>query len=341
MSKQQQSANSSLQGADAFLRQRPRRNRVSDAVRRMVRETELSPADLVLPLFVMEGQSQQKPITSMPGQSRMSRDRIVQTTKRAYDLGIPAVALFPVIADQRKDRYAKESVNPDGLLQKTIADIKAKVPEICVITDVAMDPYSTDGHDGLLENDRIVNDATLKILAKMAVAQAKAGADIVAPSDMMDGRIGVIRAALDQHGHSDVGILSYAAKYASALYGPFREALDSAPRNGDKKTYQMDPANQREAIREVLLDVQQGADIVMVKPALAYLDVIAKVSARVQIPVAAYQVSGEYAMIQAAAEKGWIDGPRVMAETLLSIKRAGAKIILTYFAIEMAEMLSE
>ncbi len=323
-----------------FLRGRPRRNRVSEAVRRMVRETELSSGDLVLPLFVMEGQSQQKAISSMPGQSRLTRDRIVQAAKRASDLGVPAVALFPVISDQRKDRYAKESVNSDGLLQKTIADIKNKVPEMCVITDVAMDPYSTDGHDGLVENGRIINDPTLEILAAMAVAQAKAGADIVAPSDMMDGRVAFIRAALDQQGFADVGILSYAAKYASALYGPFREALDSAPRSGDKKTYQMDPANQKEALREVLLDVQQGADIVMVKPALAYLDVIAKITARVQIPVAAYQVSGEYAMIQAAAEKGWLDGPRVMAETLLSIKRAGAKIILTYFALEMAELLN-
>jgi porphobilinogen synthase len=249
------------------------------------------------------------------------------------------VALFPVLPEAKKDKYAKESVNPAGLFQEAIAAIKAKVPHLAVITDVAMDPYSCDGHDGLVENGEIVNDPTLSILAEMAVSQAKAGADIVAPSDMMDGRIGVIRKALDQAGCENVGILSYAAKYASSFYGPFREALDSAPRAGDKKTYQMDPANRREALREVMLDVQEGADMVMVKPALAYLDVIMAVRAKVSVPVAAYQVSGEYAMIKAAAANGWIDGDRAMHETLVAIKRAGADMILSYFALEMARLL--
>jgi porphobilinogen synthase len=319
------------------LRQRPRRNRASEPIRRLVRETSLKPDHLILPLFVMEGKDKQIAIKSMPGQFRFSRDKIVATAKRAAKLGIPAIALFPVIDDKLKDKYAKESVNKDGLLQKTIKDLKNSVPEIAVITDVAMDPYSSDGHDGLVEHGRIINDKSVEILAKMAVAQAMAGADIVAPSDMMDGRIGAIRQALDDAGFSETGILSYAAKYASSMYGPFREALDSAPRAGDKKTYQMDPANKREAIREVLLDIAEGADIVMVKPALSYLDVIAEVRAKVKVPVAAYQVSGEYAMIKAAAERGWIDGEKVMAETLLSIHRAGADMILTYFALEMAE----
>lgn len=323
------------------LRVRPRRNRVTEAMRSLVRETELRPSDLILPMFVMDGQSQQVAINSMPGQFRLTRDRVVAIAKRAYELGIPAVALFPLINDKLKDRFAKESTNDSGLLQKTVRDIKEMVPGLVVITDVAMDPYSIDGHDGFVEGGQILNDVSVEILTAMAIAQARAGADIVAPSDMMDGRVGAIRAALDAEGFTNVGILSYAVKYASSFYGPFREALDSAPRSGDKKTYQMDPANKREAIREVLLDVREGADIVMVKPALAYLDVIAKVRANVAVPVAAYQVSGEYAMIKAAEERGWIDGKRAMAETLLSIKRAGADMILTYFALEMAELLQE
>lgn len=327
--------------SDLFLRQRPRRNRVSDSIRRLVRETVVQPDNLILPLFVMEGRGQKVPIKSMSGQARLSRDKIVELAKHAYSLGIPAVALFPVIEDKLKDKYAKESTNPDGLLQKTVADLKEKIPGLTVITDVAMDPYSTDGHDGLVEGDRIVNDPTLEILAAMSIAQAKAGADIVAPSDMMDGRVGVMRKALDQNGYTDTGILSYAAKYASSFYGPFREALDSAPRAGDKKTYQMDPANKREAIREAILDVQEGADIVMVKPALSYLDIISSIRSKVNVPVAAYQVSGEYAMIQAAASNGWIDGERAMFETLTSIKRAGADMILTYFAVQMAESLNK
>jgi porphobilinogen synthase len=318
---------------------RPRRNRKSAAIRALVEETTLLTSDLILPLFVMEGKNSRVAIRSMPGVERLTRDNIVKIAKEAYKLGIPAVALFPVIDDKKKDKRATESKNKKGLLQNTIRDLKDAVPELAVISDVAMDPYSKDGHDGLVENGQIVNDATLPILAEMALAQAEAGADIVAPSDMMDGRVGYIREVLDRNGHEDVLILSYAAKYASSFYGPFREALDSAPRSGDKKTYQMNPANKREALREVSLDIEEGADIVMVKPAGAYLDVIQLVRASFEVPVAAYQVSGEYAMIKAAAEKGWIDGERAMSESLLSIKRAGADMILTYFALEIAKKL--
>lgn len=321
------------------LKQRPRRNRRTPAIRDLVRETHLDSSDLILPLFVMEGKKQRVPIASMPGQFRLSLDEALTVCREAVDLGIPAVALFPVLPESKKDRYAKESVNSKGFLQSVLAEMKAKVPDLALISDVAMDPYSTDGHDGLVIEGEIVNDPTLDILAEMAVSQARAGADIVAPSDMMDGRVAHIRRALDKAGFEHVGILSYAAKYASAFYGPFREALDSAPRSGDKKTYQMDPANRREAIREVLLDCQEGADMVMVKPALAYLDVIAAVRSKVTVPVAAYQVSGEYAMIKAAEKNGWLDGERAMFETLLSIKRAGADMILTYFALEMARRL--
>ncbi len=318
---------------------RPRRNRRTKAIRDLVRETRLDAGNLILPLFVMEGKNKRHAIKSMPGQSRLTLDHIISTAKEAVDLGIPALALFPVLGDDKKDQRATESTNPDGLLQETIAALKAKVPDIAVIADVAMDPYSSDGHDGLVIGDEIVNDETLEILAAMAVAQARAGADIVAPSDMMDGRVRAIRQALDAAGFADVGILSYAAKYASAFYGPFREALDSAPRSGDKKTYQMDPANRREALREVLLDVQEGADIVMVKPAGAYLDIIQAVRAKVHVPVAAYQVSGEYAMIKAAAERGWIDETRIVEESVLAIRRAGADMILTYFALDLAKRL--
>lgn len=321
------------------LTQRPRRNRTTSAIRSLVRETHLAPGDLIYPLFVTEGKKQRVPIASMKGQSRQSIDVLIETCKEAADLGISGVALFPVIADAKKDKFARESANPKGLLQDCISQIKAKVPSLAVIGDVAMDPYSTDGHDGLVEGDEIVNDATLPILAEMAIAQARAGADFIAPSDMMDGRIGYVRRALDDAGFSRTGIISYAAKYASSLYGPFREALDSAPRSGDKKTYQMDYANKREALREIVLDAEQGADVILIKPALAYLDVIAAARARVNLPIAAYQVSGEYAMIHAAAERGWMDADAAMVETLTSIKRAGADMILTYFALEMARRL--
>jgi len=322
------------------LRQRPRRNRRTDALRRLVRETSLSPDHLIWPLFICEGRNRRETIRSMPGVFRLSRDLIVKEARTAARLGIPAVALFPALPNRLKDKVASEALNPKSLLPATVKAIKNAVPELAVITDVAMDPYSSDGHDGYVENGEIVNDRTVDILCAMALAQAEAGADLVAPSDMMDGRVGAIRRALDAAGFTGVGILSYAAKYCSSFYGPFRDALDSAPRGGDKKTYQMDPANRREAIREVLLDVEEGADIVMVKPAMPYLDVIREVRNAVTLPVAAYQVSGEYAMIKAAAAKGWIAEEAAMLESLLSIRRAGADMILTYFARTAAEVLA-
>ncbi len=276
----------------------------------------------------------------MPGVFRLSRDLLLKEARKAASLGIPAVALFPALPDKLKDKTASESRNPKGLLQETVKALKDQCPEIAVITDVAMDPYSSDGHDGLVRNGKIINDETLAILSAMALSQAQAGADFVAPSDMMDGRVGAIRKTLDRGGFEETGILAYSAKYASAFYGPFREALDSAPRSGDKKTYQMDPANIREAVREVKLDIEEGADIVMVKPALAYLDVITQVRKVSTVPVAAYSVSGEYAMIMAAAQKGWLSGKDAMMEALLSIKRAGADMILTYAALETARLLN-
>jgi porphobilinogen synthase len=321
------------------LARRPRRNRASAAIRALVRETELTPGHFILPLFVCEGRRRRVAIKSMPGCFRLSPDLLVKEARAAWKLGIPAVALFPALADRLKDATATESVNPDGLLPRTVRMLKSALPGLCVITDVAMDPYSSDGHDGYVENGRIVNDRTLEILAAMAVVQARAGADLVAPSDMMDGRVGAIRRALDEAGFTETGILAYSAKYCSAFYGPFRDALDSAPRHGDKKTYQMDPANAREAIREVRLDVEEGADLVMVKPALPYLDVIRAVRAEVDVPVAAYQVSGEFAMIKAAAAQGWLDEKACMLEALTAIRRAGADVILTYYAREAAEML--
>ncbi|MBW8888205.1 MAG: porphobilinogen synthase [Fibrobacteres bacterium] len=320
--------------------QRPRRNRRTASIRAMVRETELAPSHFILPLFVQEGKDQRTPIRSMPGVERLSRDLIIKEAKRALSLGIGSVALFPVIAEAKKDAKASISASDTGLLQETVRDLKQSVPEITVITDVAMDPYSTDGHDGLVRDGRILNDETLPILAAMALAQARAGADIVAPSDMMDGRVGYLRRALDEAGFTEVGILAYTAKYASSFYGPFREALDSAPKHGDKKTYQMDPANRREALIEAELDVREGADMVMVKPALPYLDVIAALKAAVNVPIAAYHVSGEYAMIKAAGQLGWLDAEAAMLESLLCIRRAGADAILTYAAMEIAQRLN-
>lgn len=322
------------------LPQRPRRNRKCEALRRLVRETFVRPSDLVLPLFVMAGSDQEEPVNSMPGTSRLSPDRLVLRAREAFELGIPAVALFPVVPEQLKDPHASESRNPCGLLQESVRRLKDALPELLVITDVAMDPYSSDGHDGLLHEGRVLNDPTLEILAGMAVSQAQAGADLVAPSDMMDGRVGYLRRALDEAGFEEVGILAYTAKYASAFYGPFREALDSAPRSGDKKSYQMDPANAREALRELALDLAEGADIVMVKPALPYLDIISAVRANSNVPVAAYSVSGEYALIKLAARAGVLDEHAAMVESLTAIKRAGADIILTYFALEMARALA-
>ena len=321
--------------------QRPRRNRRTQAIRDLVCETVLRPQDLIQPLFVMEGKNVREAISSMPGQYRLSLDLVIETCREMADLGVPAVALFPVIPNEKKDARATESANPNGLLQRTIAEIKAKVSAMTVISDVAMDPYSTDGHDGVVRDGEILNDETLPILVEMALAQARAGVDFVAPSDMMDGRVGVIRKALDDAGFSNVGILSYAVKYASSFYGPFREALDSAPRMGDKKTYQMDPANVEEALREVALDIEEGADIVMVKPALAYLDVIRRVKETFRMPVAAYNVSGEVSMIKAAALNGWLDERAAAMEALTGMRRAGAHILITYYAKEVARWLNE
>lgn len=322
------------------LRHRPRRLRRSPAIRQMVRETQISANDLIYPMFVMEGENQKVEVTSMPGCYRFSLDLLLREIADIYQLGIQAIALFPVVPESKKDESGTESYNPEGLVQRTVAAIKRDVPDIFVITDIALDPFTSHGHDGLLgEDGSILNDPTVEVLKKMAVSQAAAGADMVAPSDMMDGRIGAIREALDEAGYINVGILAYSAKYASAYYGPFRDALDSAPKSGDKKTYQMDPANSRESIKEVMLDIEEGADIVMVKPALPYLDIIRQVRDATDVPVAAYNVSGEYAMIKAAGEKGWIDEKKVILETLTSIKRAGADLILTYFAKEVALML--
>ncbi|MDY6939846.1 MAG: porphobilinogen synthase [Cyanobacteriota bacterium] len=322
------------------LRFRPRRLRRSQGLRQMVRETHLSADDLIYPMFVTEGEAQKVEVASMPGCYRFSLDLLLPEIADVYQLGIQAIALFPVVPEDKKDETGTESYNPDGLVQRTVAAIKREVPEITVITDIALDPFTSHGHDGLLgEDGSILNDPTVEVLAKMAVSQAAAGTDMVAPSDMMDGRIGAIRDALDNAGYTNVGILAYSAKYASAYYGPFRDALDSAPKSGDKKTYQMDPANSREALKEVMLDIEEGADMVMVKPALPYLDIIRLVSDATDVPVAAYNVSGEYAMIKAAGQMGWIDEKKVILETLTSIKRAGADLILTYFAKEVALML--
>lgn len=319
---------------------RPRRLRHTPALRRMVRENHLTVDDLIYPLFVMTGEGQKVEISSMPGCYRYSLDLLLKEIAECWELGIKAIALFPVIPESQKDDTGSESYNPEGLVQKTVKAIKETVQKIVVITDVALDPFTTHGHDGLIdENGKVLNDPTVEILVKMAVSQAVAGADMVAPSDMMDGRVGAIRKALDASGYFDVSILAYSAKYASDYYGPFRDALDSAPKFGDKKTYQMDAANAREALKEVALDIAEGADIVMVKPALAYLDIICQIREVTQLPVAAYNVSGEYAMIKAAAQQGWIDEKQVILETLTSIKRAGADLILTYFAKEVALML--
>jgi porphobilinogen synthase len=307
----------------------------------MVRETRMAPEDLVLPLFVQEGEERETPIGSMPGHARLSIDRLVRRSRAALELGVRAVALFPALEEAQKDPRGSYSTKPDGLLQRAIRALKLELPELCVITDVALDPYSSDGHDGVLIDGRIDNDETLPILAAMAVAQAEAGADLVAPSDMMDGRVGAIREALDRSGYTEVGICSYCVKYASAFYGPFREALDSAPRCGDKKTYQMDPGNVREALRELALDEAEGADWVMVKPGLPYADVIRAVREHTALPVAAYHVSGEYAMLRAAGERGWIDYDRCLMESLLALRRAGADIVFTYGALDAARLLRD
>ncbi len=322
------------------LVQRPRRLRRTDALRRMVQETHLTANDLIYPLFVMEGENQKVEVSSMPGSYRYTLDLLLKEVNEAWELGIPAIALFPLVAEEKKDNAGTESYNPDGLIQRSVRAIKQAIPEIMIITDIALDPFSSKGHDGIVSDEgEILNDETVEVLVKQALSHAEAGADIVAPSDMMDGRIGAIRQGLDEAGYIQVGILAYTAKYASAYYGPFRDALDSAPKFGDKKTYQMNPANSREALTELALDECEGADIVMVKPALAYLDIIHLLRSATDLPVAAYNVSGEYAMIKAAGQMGWIDEKKVMLETLTSIKRAGADLILTYFAKEVALIL--
>lgn len=321
------------------LSQRPRRNRKTEALRQMVAETDLRVSQLVLPLFLCEGKDQKQAISSMPGIYRMSSDVLLREIGTAVNLGIKSFDLFPALSETLKDSYGNESLNPHGLLPTTLKMIRDKYPDVTLISDVALDPYSSDGHDGIVKDGKILNDETVEVLAKMSVVHAQAGADIVSPSDMMDGRVGAIREALDDEGFTDVGILSYSAKYASSFYGPFREALDSAPKFGDKKTYQMDFRNAREALREVELDELEGADMVMVKPALSYLDIISLVKAHTHLPVAAYNVSGEYGLIKAGAKAGIIDETRAMVETLYSIRRAGADIIFTYFALPMAEWL--
>ena len=304
----------------------------------MVRETTLLTDDLIDPFFVCEGSGVRQEISSMPGVCRFSIDTLVSEVKESHSLGIPAVILFGI--PDKKDARGSEAYNPDGIIQRAVREVKSAVPEMVVITDVCIDEYTDHGHCGLVEGGRILNDATLELLSKMALTHAEAGADIVAPSDMMDGRVQAIRQTLDETGHQDTVIMSYAAKYASAFYGPFREAADSSPKFGDRRSYQMDPANIDESLREVFQDIEEGADIVMVKPALSYLDIISRVRQEADVPVAAYNVSGEYSMVKAVAERGWIDGERVMMEILLSIKRAGAQMILTYFAKEAARFLN-
>jgi porphobilinogen synthase len=324
---------------------RPRRNRRTPAIRSMVSETTLSPADFILPIFLHD-EAVDTPIQSMPGVTRWSLESLIREAGEAHALGIPAVVIFPKIEDSLKSTQAKECFNENGLIPRAVRALKAAHPSLCVITDVALDPYSSDGHDGLVRRNAageviILNDETIDVLCQQAVCHARAGADIVAPSDMMDGRVSAIRAALDDEDFTDVSILSYTAKYASALYGPFRGALDSAPKEGDKKTYQMDPANSLEAVRETHLDEAEGADMLMVKPAGFYLDVIARVRSETTLPVAAYQVSGEYLMLKSAAAGGWLDERAVVLESLTAIKRAGASIILTYFAKQAAVWLSD
>lgn len=320
--------------------QRPRRNRQSEAIRGMVQETRIHPDNLILPFFLLDGTNKKEEIASMPGVFRYTIDLALIEAKECFSLGLRNFILFPAIDEQHKDKYATWSYHPNCFYLKAIQAFKTELPECTVITDVAMDPYSSDGHDGIYQDGKILNDETLAVLAKMAIAQAQAGADIMGPSDMMDGRVGYIRQALDAAGFTNVSIMSYTAKYASCFYGPFRDALDSAPKHGNKLTYQMHPANKRAAIIEAKLDEAEGADFLMVKPALSYLDIIAELRQNSSLPIVAYNVSGEYAMIKAAAEKGWVDENRAIDEVLTSIKRAGADIIITYFAKQYAITLA-
>lgn len=324
---------------------RNRRLRTNDSIRSLVRETTLTTNDLVLPMFVTEGNNKKEAISSMPGVFRQSLDLTVQTVKENYDLGIKAINLYMKVSDNLKDNTGKEAWNPNGLMQTTIKTIKDAVPGVIIMPDVALDPYSIYGHDGIIKNGKIDNDSTVEALVKMGISLAEAGADILAPSDMMDGRVLAMREGLEENGFTDVGILSYAAKYASAFYGPFRSALDSAPVDAqeipaDKKTYQMDFHNSREAIDEALRDVEEGADIIMIKPGMPYLDIVSKIRELITQPIAVYQVSGEYAMLKAAAQNGWLDNDKVLIESLTSIKRAGADMIFTYAAPEVARLLN-
>lgn len=322
----------------AFPIQRLRRLRQHESLRRMVRETRLSPCDLIYPMFVMEGKDQRREIASMPGQFRLSIDLLIKEAGEVAGLGIPAVMLFGI--PDRKDERGTSGYDPNGVVQRAIKAVKDHVPGLLVITDVCIDEYTTHGHCGIVKDGRILNDETLECLRAMAKTHAESGADMVAPSDMMDGRVAAIRSELDRAGYPELPIMAYAAKFASCFYAPFRDAAGSAPQFGDRQSYQMDPANRREALREIALDVEEGADIVMVKPALPYLDVIAAARAHTSLPVAAYQVSGEYSMIKAAGKAGWLDESRAMLESLLAIKRAGADLILTYFAKDAARSLS-
>ncbi len=323
-----------------MLVQRPRRNRRTDWSRRLVRENVLTVDDLIWPIFILDGENIRQPVASMPGVDRLSIDEAVAACLHAAELGIPAVALFPYTDPKLRNEDGSEAFNPDNLVCKAVRAIKAAVPQIGIITDVALDPYTSHGHDGLMEGDEIVNDRTVRALVKQSLNQARAGADVIAPSDMMDGRIGAIRTALDEEGFEHVQIMAYAAKYASAFYGPFRDAVGSGGLlRGDKRTYQMDPANSDEAIREVGLDLDEGADMVMVKPGMPYLDIARRVKDTFGVPTFAYQVSGEYAMIMAAAQNGWLDGDKAMMESLLAFKRAGCNGILTYFAVKVAQKL--
>lgn len=319
-----------------MMYRRPRRNRQSAAIRGLSMETRLHVSQLVLPLFVADGQKLRQEISSLPGAYRFSPDTLLEEIEACMALGLRSFVLFPAVSDRLKDPSARYGYQSDNFYLKTAREIKSRFPECCLISDVAMDPYSSDGHDGLVRDGRIINDETLPILAHLAVAQADAGFDMVGPSDMMDGRVGYIRESLDEAGFTDTGILAYTAKYASAFYGPFRDALDSAPKHGDKKTYQMDPANRREALLEAELDMAEGADMLMVKPALHYLDVIRMLKDNFDVPIAAYHVSGECAMLLAACQNGWLDFEKALPETLLSLRRAGADVILTYLAKEFA-----
>jgi porphobilinogen synthase len=323
----------------AFPINRPRRLRRNDTLRRMVRETRLSPDNLIQPMFVCPGRGVKQPVSSMPGVAQLSVDNAVSAAREIHSAGVPAVILFGI--PERKDAQGSEAWNENGEVQRAIREIKERVPGLCVITDVCMCEYTDHGHCGAIAGNDVDNDATLELLAREALSHARAGADIVAPSDMMDGRVGAIREALDQNGFAHVAIMAYSAKFASAFYGPFREAAESAPKFGDRRSYQMDPPNGDEAMREVALDLEEGADIVMVKPALAYLDLIYRVKQEFNVPVAAYNVSGEYSMIRAAGLNGWLDEERTIMEVLTSIRRAGADLILTYFATEVAKRLSK